>query len=320
MNNKVNYTLIGFLVLFGLVLMMSFTYWLLKPSQEAETKKYYIHFDESVLGLNVDSAVKYRGISVGKVIKLRINPRNTEQVEVLIRILKSTPINTSTVAKLTSQGITGLSYINLSLGDIKSPMLEPKDGEDYPIIKTIPSFFENFEQSLGSVSTKLSKTLTRTEELLNDENQKQITKLLTKTANFMDKMDRLLDDKTIKNIQETVKNVNNTSRKIDAVLPDVKSFVQHSKEWEDSISKSLSSIMISYLGIDESMKGMKVPFENGQFNIKEISSNVIPTLNNTFLEMQTLMIRIEGFLNHYERSPGDILFKQEAMKKGPGEK
>ncbi|MCD6173347.1 MAG: MCE family protein, partial [Sulfurimonas sp.] len=89
--------------------MFAFTYWLVKPTAEQEVRKYNIHFDESVHGLNMDAAVKYRGISVGKVTKLKINPKNTEQVEVLITILKTTPIKEDTVAQLTAQGITGLS-------------------------------------------------------------------------------------------------------------------------------------------------------------------------------------------------------------------
>ena len=319
MNNKVNYTVIGFLVLFGFALMFGFTYWLLQPAQEIKMKNYHIIFDESVLGLNIDSSVKYRGIDVGKVISLEINPKNSDQVEVLVSILKSTPIKSSTVAKLTSQGITGLSYINLSLGNNNDPALELKEGQEYPIIKTIPSFFENFEQSLGSVSKKVSRTLTKTEQLLNDENQEQITILLTKTASFMDKMDRLLDDKTIKSLQNTITNVDNTTKKVDAIVPNIDSFINHSKEWEDSISTSLDSIMVSYLGIGESMAEIKRAVASGEFNIKDIAGDVVPTMNNTLLEMQHLMIRVENLTHQYERSPGDILFKQEEIKKGPGE-
>ena len=319
MNNRVNYTAIGFLVLFGFTLIFGFTYWLLQPAREVKMKKYHIIFDESVLGLNIDSAVKYRGISVGKVINLEINPENTEQVKVLVNILKSTPIKSSTVAKLTSQGITGLSYINLSMGDNHAPALEAKEGEEYPVIKTIPSFFENFEQSLGSVSKKVSKTLTKTEQLLNDENQEQITILLTKTASFMDKMDRLLDDKTIKSLQNTIAHVDNTTKKVDALVPNIDSFINHSKKWEDSISTSMDSIMVSYLGIGESMAEIKRAVASGEFNIKDIASDIVPTMNNTLLEMQHLMIRVENLTHQYERSPGDILFKQEEIKKGPGE-
>ena len=319
MNNKVNYTAVGLLVLFGFILIFGFTYWLLKPSAESETAKYLIHFDESVLGLNLDAPVKYRGINVGKVSQLRINPKNSEQVEVLVTILKSTPIKSSTVAKLTAQGITGLSYINLSLGDNNAPSLKVSKGEKYPIIKTVPSFFENFEQTLGTVSTKLSKTLTKTEELLNDENQAQMTLLLKRSAGFMDRMEKLLNDETITNFHTSMKNLSLSTGKFDALLPKVDLFVNKSTVWEDEIAKSFNSIMNSYLGIRASAAEVKKAVESGEFNIKEIAGDIVPTMNNTFVEMQHLIIQMQETLNQYERSPGDILFKQEKIKKGPGE-
>jgi len=319
LNNKVNYTAVGLFVLFGFVLMMGFTYWLLKPSAEAQTKKYLIHFDESVLGLNVDAPVKYRGISVGKVSQLRINPNNSEQVEVLVTILESTPIKSSTVAKLTSQGITGLSYINLSLGDNNAPSLTPKSGEKYAVIKTVPSFFENFEQSLGTVSTKLSKTLTKTEELLNDENQIQIALLLKRSAGFMDKMERLLSDEAIEDFHTSMDNLASATDKVDTMMPKVEIFIDKSMLWEEQIAKTFNSIMGSYLGIRDSADQVKKTMQSGQFNLKEITGDLAVTMNTTLIELQHLLVQIDEALKRHERSPSDILFKQEQVKKGPGE-
>jgi phospholipid/cholesterol/gamma-HCH transport system substrate-binding protein len=320
MNNKVNYTVVGILVLLGVVMMLGFTYWLLKPKAEDETQKFIILFDESVLGLHIDSAVKYRGIEVGKVTRLRINSKNTEQVEVLVNILKTTPIKETTVAKLTSQGITGLSYINLSLGDNGAARLKAKKGEEYPVIKTEASFFERFEKSLGSVSTKLSKTLTGTEKLLDADNQEQISLLLNRSASFMSKMERLLDEQTISDFHASMHNLASVSAKIDKLMPKIDKFIDNSVVWENKISTSLASIMHSYLGIRASMDRIKIAISSGDFNIKEITKDVVPTMNNTLLEMQHLMIRVEKSLNEYDRSPSNIIYKQEAIKKGPGEK
>jgi len=320
MNNKVNYAVVGFLVLVGISLMLGFTYWLMQPSDEQEIKKYNIHFDESVLGLNIDAPVKYRGISVGKVTNLKINPNNLEQVEVLITILKTTPIKEDTVAKLTAQGITGLSYINLSLGSRDAKELEAFGNRKYPVIKTVPSFFENFESSLGNVSSQLSTTLSQTEKLLNDENQKQISLLLASSAEFMDKLNRTLDDKIIINIQESAQNLNSLSKKADDITPDIQKFINKSVSWENSISGSFDSIMNSYVGIQSSMAEIKRAISSGEFNIKDIAADVVPTMNNTLLDIQELMIRLDSMMESYEKSPSDILFKQEESKKGPGEK
>lgn len=346
MNNKVNYTLVGSLVLLGVALMIGFTYWLLKPSGEQEMKKYYIHFDESVLGLNVDAPVKYRGINVGKVTSLKINPKNTDQVEVLVTVLETTPVKSNTIAKLTSQGITGLSYINLSYTHEPSLTLKASNGLKYPVIKTQPSFLERVEKSFDNVSGKLSKTLSKTEKLLNDENQEQISLILTRTAVLMNRLDNVFNDENQKNFalllkdsasfahksnelinKETInhfynisKNLDDASGELQKVLKDADVFLEKSAIWETKISNSLASIMNSYLGIRAAMDEIKKAVASGEFNIKEITSDVIPTLNNTLLDMQQLMIKSGLMLDKYDRSPSDLLFKEEEVKKAPGEK
>jgi len=320
MNNRVNYAIVGILVIIAMSLMMAFTYWLVKPEVSSDVRKYTIYFDESVLGLNIDAPVKYRGISVGKVKVLEINPKNSEQVKVTISVLKSTPIKSDTVAKLTAQGITGLTYINLSMGKHNTKSLKLQENEKYAVIKTVPSFFENFEKSLGSVSTRLSSTLGLTEELLGAENQAQMALLLRHSASVMHRMDLLLDDETIKHIHSSAKNMDEFSQKLNKMMPDIDNFLQKSVKWEDDIATSFASITTSYIGITASMDEIKRAIASGEFNLQDISADVIPTMNNTFLQMQELMIQFEGALKQYNDSPSDILYKKEAIKKAPGEK
>ncbi|MCF6340041.1 MAG: MlaD family protein [Sulfurimonas sp.] len=338
MNNKVNYSIVGFLVLLGLSLMIWFSYWLLKPSNELEMQKYAIYFDESILGLNLDAPVKYKGISVGKISKLSINPKNSQQVEVIVNIFKTTPIKTTTVAKLTSQGITGLSYINLNIGDNNASELKVKDGEKYPVIKTTPSLFIKIEKTFEDVFSDLSSTLSKTNQILGKENQQEISQLfknsniilgkenqyeisqLLKNSNiFISKMNKLLDNKIINDFQETINNLNETTKKLNKMIPKVEKFLDNSVEWEDEISDSFKSIAGSYMGIKETMDYFRTALVKGDFNIKDISQEIIPTINSTMIEMQALMIKMQEALDQYERSPGDIIFKQEKIKKGPGE-
>ena len=319
MNNKVNYTLVGFFVLIGLTLMLAFTYWLLRPSTAEEVTSYTINFDESVLGLNIDAPVKYRGISVGKVTSLRINPTNMEQVDVLISILKNTPIKEDTVAKLTAQGITGLSYINLTMGSREANTLMLKEGDEYPVIKTLPSFFENIEQSFGSVSAQFSAVLVQTNKLLNDDNQREFASVLKSAASLVAKLDRTLDEATIKHIQSSAKNLDEISDKANGLTPKIGNFLTNSTEWENKIASSFDSIKNSYTGIKSSMSEIKRAVKNGEFNIKDIVGDVVPTMNNTLIDIQELINSVDGVMETYERSPGDILFKKEDVKKGPGE-
>ncbi len=319
MNNKVNYTLVGILILVGMALMMSFAYWMLKPVKNEDVQKYHIYFDESVLGLNIDAPVKYRGISVGKVSKMRINPNNSEQVEVTVIIERSTPIKVDTAAKLTAQGITGLSYINLSNGGRSSELLRAKDGEECPTIKTLPSFFKNLEDSFGDVSNRLTSTLAGTEELLGADNQQQMALLLKRSANVMRKMELLLDDKTINHLQKTSKNMDEFTEKLNKLMPNIDIFLEKTKKWEASTANSFDSIMISYLGLDKSMDEIQKAFHNGEADFKQLNADVIPTLNAAMLDFQELMMKLEETLERYRESPSDIFYKRQEIRKAPGE-
>ena len=319
MNNKVNYTLIGILVLIGLGLIIVFSYWLLQPAKEQQNKNYYVYFSESVLGLNLEAPVKYRGISVGKVSDIEISPNNSEEVRVLVSVLKSTPVKVTTRAKLTSQGITGLSYINLTTGVNGTALLKRVGNQKYPVIKTVPSFFETVETTFGDVTTNLSKTLVGTKELLNEQNQKQIGIILERSAKFMDKLERMLDEKTLHHFKSSMKNLDSASAKIDVMMPKIEKFAENSVEWENKIATYFQTIMQSYMGIKASMDVFKGAVASGEFNFKNISSDIVPTLNNTLLDFQHIIIRLDTLMEQYEKSPGDILFKTQEINKGPGE-
>jgi len=321
MNNRVNYVVIGILVLIGIAGMAIFGYWLLKPTKESQMQRYTIYFNESVLGLNIDAPVKYKGLSVGKVAALGISRHNPEQVEVLVEILKDTPIKTSTEAQLTSQGITGLSYINLTINDdVDAKPLKVKENEEYPVIKSVPSILIKIENRFIDISEDLAETLQKTSKLLSDKNQDEMTVILNSTAVLISKINSMLDDNTTQNFKQTMKNLKNSSEKIDRLIPRIDELVSKSGKWEDDISAAFGSIKNSYLSIQESMSRFSKAIESGENNIRETTGDIVPVMNSTLQDMQNLILKIEETINRYERSPADIVFTQEEIKKGPGEK
>ncbi len=320
MNNKTNYTLVGAFVLLGFVLITVFVYWLMRPADEKEMKKYVIYFNESVLGLNLDAPVKYRGITVGKVVKLGINPKNTEQVRVVISVDKSTPIKTSTVAKLTSQGITGLSYINLSLGDKNSPLLTKiPPGEKYPVIKSVPSLFESFQTSIGNLYNRLSHTLENIDKTLGEKNQKELTRLLHESSEFFSRLNRTLDDKTIANLHATAENINGITTQLNATMPKVNNLIDNTVEWEKSTKDAFTQVVASYKAIQKTSDSIGEAIRRGDFDLQSITRKFIPSLNKSLNTLNSVLNELRSTIKEYKKSPRDILFKESQIKKAPGE-
>jgi len=76
------------------------------------------YFTGDVTGLGVGSAVRYRGVPVGTVRDIRLDPTNVEQVQVLMDVSADAPIKEDTIAQLALQGITGVAFIQLTGGQI----------------------------------------------------------------------------------------------------------------------------------------------------------------------------------------------------------
>ena len=93
-----------------------FAVWLGSTGRHDDVR-YRIHFAESVSGLAVGDQVQYRGIDVGTVKSMIVDPDNSRLVLVEVRLRKETPVKTDTRASLTLKGITGVVFIDLNGGD-----------------------------------------------------------------------------------------------------------------------------------------------------------------------------------------------------------
>lgn len=99
-----------------------FAVWLGSPGHHDDVL-YRIRFAESVSGLAVGDPVTFRGVDVGTVKSMRVDPEDTRLVRVEVRLRKDTPVKTDTRASLVLKGITGVVNIELSGGDPAARLL-----------------------------------------------------------------------------------------------------------------------------------------------------------------------------------------------------
>ena len=113
---------------------------------------YTTYFDESVQGLQVDSAIKYRGVEIGKVQSIKVAP-DYRLIEVVMKIDLEGDLPHQTVAALTSAGITGIVFIELDRikpGELpNSPKITFKSS--YPVIPSRRSGIGRFLADTGII-------------------------------------------------------------------------------------------------------------------------------------------------------------------------
>jgi phospholipid/cholesterol/gamma-HCH transport system substrate-binding protein len=99
-----------------------FAVWLGSPGSHDDVL-YRIHFPDSVNGLTIGDPVKFRGVDVGTVKSMVVDPDNSRLVLVEVRLRKETPVKTDTRASLTLKGITGSVFIELNGGNPEAQTL-----------------------------------------------------------------------------------------------------------------------------------------------------------------------------------------------------
>ena len=179
METKANHLAVGAFVLVVLAGLFGFVVWLGKGEIDREVDRYYVFFRGSVSGLTTSSTVRFRGVPVGAVSDIRIDPDNSEQVRVMIEVTRGTPIKADAVASLELQGITGLVNVQLGGGTKDSPPLVPKPGEELAVIAAAPSTLQALVEDIPQVVARFTTMIERATFLLSDDNITAISEVLT---------------------------------------------------------------------------------------------------------------------------------------------
>ena len=129
METKAHHALVGFFVVFLAAAAALFTLWISQIQFDREFEEYDVVFDGPVRGLRESSEVRFNGIQVGEVIDLGLNPNNPNEVIARIRVDAATPVKVDSFAQLEPQGLTGLSYIQLSGGSPGAEALQSRSGD-----------------------------------------------------------------------------------------------------------------------------------------------------------------------------------------------
>jgi phospholipid/cholesterol/gamma-HCH transport system substrate-binding protein len=181
MEREANYLAVGSFVLLVLVMGFLFVYWYSASIDHRFYVRYEIYFDGSVSGLSEGGPVRYLGVDVGRVVRIRIDPRAANRVQVIADIDATTPISQRTLAQLSLQGITGLLYIDLEqqrADDTGRRILAAVPSERYQVIRSSHSDFDLFLSSLPTLTARLNDLVDRSTRLLSDANIAGVERLV----------------------------------------------------------------------------------------------------------------------------------------------
>ncbi len=230
METNARYLYVGAFVLGSFVLALFFVLWIGKDSLSHNAKPFIINFEESVVGLKEGAQVLYHGVPVGMVQTIGLNPKNQSLVSVKVELDSHIAITQGTEATLRSQGITGLTYIEIMGSKEGSAPLGIKKGNHFPEIPAIPSRIESLMQSAPDLVSALDEVARGTAALVNKENREHVTHILKAvdriSTTLMERADAL--PKILADTERTLKSIDDTAQAYHKFISEMDKELLHS--------------------------------------------------------------------------------------------
>jgi phospholipid/cholesterol/gamma-HCH transport system substrate-binding protein len=320
MEPKVNYTLVGLFVFLLGAAAVAAVLWLSRADYRGVYDRYYVYMTESVSGLSADASVKYRGVDVGRVKQIVLNPKNPEEVRLALDLVRGTPVKEDTVAILETQGLTGLTTVNLMGGTRDSPPLTVKPGEEYPVIQTRPSFYFRLDSALSRILSdeslpvllnNLNNLASDARGLVDAQSRADLKRLLGNLAKITQSLaahrDELSDaiTKASAALDRFAALGQTMNERLPALVDDAKLSMRSFQAMTENIARTSASIQSA--------------LDGNRADLEQFTGQTLPETGALVAELRQLTATLQRLAQELENEPNALVFGRARPTRGPGE-
>lgn len=322
METKVNFAAVGvFVIVLGATLVAGVLWLASGGGLQKKYDPYLALVEESVSGLNLNAPVKYRGVDVGKVREIALDPAEPERVRLIFAIERGTPIKQDTVATLKTQGLTGIAYVELSGGTPESPPLAARPGE-LPQISTKPSLSARLENVLTTLLAKLDNTSNNINALFSPDNQTAIKGALADIA-IVARTVAARKDTLDAGIASAARTFENSARVTDELRPmvaDLRPLIERVGRSADAVRQMGDEAARAGASAGKTFETAGKTVEAIGADVKRFSAETLPELERLLGELSVLSSSLRRLSEQTQRNPSALLFGRTPVPAGPGER
>ena len=312
MENKSHAVAAGAFVLVVAALLVAMAAWLTRDT--GEHRPFEISSREGVTGLQAQAPVRYKGVTVGRVQSIALDPQTLGNVLIRIAVDGTAPISPTTFATLGFQGVTGLAFIQLDDTGPTSAVLASSD-EQPGRIPMRPSLMSRLSDQGAVLLTQLDEATQRVSQLLAAPNQKKLMDAVGNLGQAAANIGQFAQQANQANLpalaQEagaTLKSLHSTSDRLgqsaDAISASANAF------------KGMSQRMSEPGGtLDRIAEGTTTLTATGQ----SLNATLVPRLNRTVDDTARTVRHIGRAVEAVNDNPQALLLGNGAAQPGPGE-
>ena len=289
-------------------------------------------------GVQAGAPVRFGGLLVGKVDRVRVDPSNSTRIEIDVVIDRAAPVKTDSVAKITTLGPLTDNYIEISTGTERAPLLPA--GADLPSTEMfgLPQLGESIQSMLPDVQHALLKvnnsldglqvTLARANDLLNDRNRTAIAHSLTnadqllaetrpKLNTSLDNVNRLLNDVQPK-VSASLTNLQEVTAKLSPLLDDLKKVSAQANDTlahvDGALMENRTDVRTTVVSLRDSLSKSTVLLDHLNRALDQNSDNIDELLENIRISTENL----KGLTETLRSRPASLIRGIRAEDRQPG--
>jgi phospholipid/cholesterol/gamma-HCH transport system substrate-binding protein len=300
MENRAHALVAGLFVLLLGAAAAAAAVWLQRDAQALAP--YVIATTLPVTGLKAEAPVRWRGLDVGRVEALRLDPSAPGQIVVTLGIDPATPVTDATYAQLGFQGVTGLAFVQLNEGATPGRPLASAAGAP-PRIPLRPSLLDAGEDLVAAIG----EASARVNALLADDNQALVKRTLAG-----------LEQSTLK-LQRLAEQLEGGTRQLPALI----AAAQAAARRTDRLMAELTALTTRLDGkldhVAGSVDRVGVAADDAGASARSVREEAIPRVNALLEQLQRETRTLNRLLTTLSDQPQSVVFGHPPRSPGPGE-
>jgi phospholipid/cholesterol/gamma-HCH transport system substrate-binding protein len=304
METRAHYVAVGAFVLAvivaGFVAAVSFG----RVEFAQDLSRYYIFFRGSVSGLSKGSLVQYNGITVGRVVDVRVDPDDLERIQVTVEIDKDlVPIKTDARAFVDANLLSGVATIQIRGGTREAKNLEPEPGHRYPVIAAGSSVIQRVSEAGPQLLDRLTVAVDNLNDLLNDQNRKAVSDSLQNVRTITDAFVA-----PSKDVTELVDNANAAVLRMTQLLGHIDQGFSGKSGLKDEASQALADFDRLAKNLIDTNRQLQQVLQENRPGLHEFTQGTLNQVSNLVSDTERFIDGLSRFVTSVERDPGRLLF------------
>lgn len=281
----------------------------------------YLAYFKNAGGLEPGSIVRYAGIKVGRVEKLRIDDKDATRIEVSFSVAPGTPIKADSLAKISSLSALGENFLAIQAGSLDKPVLASGTvlpSKEYfgitdvaDVLNELGPKAQDLVDNLNDRVTEMQTTIARVNDLLNDKNRANL-------AGTLGNVNGMLEEDRPK-LHSALTHIDATTAKLPALIDDFKKTLARA---DDALGKLDSVLGDNREDLHAAIKQLRTTLADASTLVNQLNRTTTANADNIDETIENIRVTTENlqeFTNLIKTRPYLIIRSTSTPDHKPGQ-